>query len=105
MVRAPIEPIIVFLGAARQVTADRSGPRHPRSAGQKLAGDSCSLALAAEEAIGRGSCGFSRLDVPRAGKIPAARPRLITARPRRRCLRHLPWRHANMDDAFLILTL
>src|SRR5215472_15576297 len=66
----------------------------------------CSLALTAEEAIGRGSCAFSRLDVPRAGKIPAARPRLITARPRRRCLRHLPWRHANMDDdAFLILTL
>src|SRR5262249_19935458 len=65
----------------------------------------CSLALAAEEAIGRGSCAFSRLDVPRAGKIPAARPRLITARPRRRCLRHLPRRHANMDDAFLILTL
>jgi hypothetical protein len=39
-------------------------------------------------------------------EIPAARPRLLNAaRPRRRCLRHLSWRHANMDDAFFMLTL
>src|SRR5262249_11526391 len=61
---------------------------------------------APEEAICRGSCAFSRADVPRAGNNSSARPRLITAaRPRRRCLRHLPWWHANMDDAFLIFTL
>src|SRR5215472_8536495 len=37
--------------------------------------------------------------------LPLAHRLINAARPRRRRLRHLPWRHANMDDASFMLTL